>query len=177
MIVPRRRALEHELADHNERLRFSIVLLGGREHAEQDTWHHLGDPGEPTFENGWENADPDERIDTAPRFLENPTLAGFVQSSHDWVHLKGAIAQPAGWTDFQVMFTLPIGYRPPTEFSRELHIAIMYVIDSTGALKMGGAMLGIGSNGAVWGEGADAVVVNCQRVTWLALDGISYRIV
>lgn len=176
MIVPRRRALEHQLARLDERLRHSIIMVGGREQAEQEPWHHLGDPGEPGFQNGWENAAASAKIDNSGRTLTNPTPVGFTRSSHDWVHLKGCIARPAGWT-FDSMFTLPVGYRPPTEFARELYIALAFVPDTGGAVQFGGAMLGIGSNGAVWGEEGDAVVTGASTIHWIGLDGLSFRIV
>lgn len=177
MIVPRRRSYEHDLARLDERLRYSIVLIGGREQAEQEPWRHVGDAGEPAFQNNWTNAAAGSSIDNSGRTLTDPTRAGFVRSSHDWVHLKGCIANGFGWTTFDTMFTLPVGYRPPTEFSQELYLVVVYVPRSGGGVDRFGALIGIGSNGAVWGEFAEASVTDASEVLWLGLDGISFRIV
>lgn len=65
------------------------------------TWHRVGQPGEPIFENGWGNY----------------TLAGnwqylrFFLSPDDFVSIEGII-DGGGVANGTVIFTLPAGYRP-----------------------------------------------------------------
>ena len=62
-----------------------------------EAWHEVGEPGEPAFQNSWQNY--------APGSFET---AGYYKDIFGVVHLKGYVT--AG-TAARV-FTLPVGYRP-----------------------------------------------------------------
>jgi hypothetical protein len=66
-----------------------------------EAWHEVGEPGEPGFQNGWENAQT-----KAP---PNPVPAGFYIDREGVVHLRGIVA---GGPEDTVVFQLPAGYRP-----------------------------------------------------------------
>jgi hypothetical protein len=68
-------------------------------------WHEIDAEGEPEFENGWDNLDPDVYVSAAYRIDPDGR-----------VHLRGIIE---GGTDTAttVIFTLPVGYRPAQQES------------------------------------------------------------
>jgi hypothetical protein len=69
-----------------------------------DTWHVIGDPGEPAFQNNWAPAG--ASADT-PMF----------RKVNDIVFLNGSITPGIGTTPVdEVVFTLPVGYRPLNPF-------------------------------------------------------------
>lgn len=67
-----------------------------------EDWHAVGDPGEPAFENGWDN-------------LGSPEAPVSFMLCRGWVHLRGGFA---GGADDTTVFTLPAGYRP--EYQQEM---------------------------------------------------------
>jgi hypothetical protein len=62
-----------------------------------EAWHEVGQPGEPTFQNNWQNY-----------FAPATETAAFYKDVFGVVHLKGYINSG---TD-NLVFTLPPGYRP-----------------------------------------------------------------
>jgi hypothetical protein len=66
--------------------------------AAPENWHEVGAPGEPYFENSWNN------ITLSPAFEH----VGFYKDHEGIVHLKGSAS---GGTSF-IIFHLPPGYRP-----------------------------------------------------------------
>jgi hypothetical protein len=63
-----------------------------------EPWHEVGAPGEPVFQNGWE----DEGPGNIP--------VGFYKDQLGIVHLRGAMKAPS--TSEQSIFKLPPGFRP-----------------------------------------------------------------
>jgi hypothetical protein len=61
-----------------------------------EAWHLVGNPGEPAFQNGWNN--------TGASF----STAAYFKDLEGIVHLRGSVT--AGIS--QTIFTLPAGYRP-----------------------------------------------------------------
>lgn len=61
-----------------------------------ETWHEVGDTGEPAFENSWVNYD------------TTFNSAAFRKDALGFVHLKGLVKSGVAAT----IFTLPTGYRP-----------------------------------------------------------------
>lgn len=76
------------------------VLITGKGYPDPSSggsWHYVGEPGEPPFENGWSN-------------LDNRNSARFIKDSAGVVHLEGTVA-PGKASNFAI-FTLPPDYRP-----------------------------------------------------------------
>lgn len=65
-----------------------------------EAWHEIGASGNPTFASNWTNADPPDE-----------QTAAFYKDPFGVVHLKGIVTATSGAG--AVIFTLPIGYRPP----------------------------------------------------------------
>lgn len=80
-------------------------------HLANDTWHEVGDPNEPAYQNGWVEY--------------NTTYGGasFRKDVQGFVHLRGLIKNG---TLNSTMFTLPVGYRPAK------HIIIAVQTNSVG---------------------------------------------
>lgn len=72
-------------------------VVGSDELEDDEPYRIVGTPGEPAFQNGWDNWGND--------FSE----AGFYKDLHGVVHLKGTVS---GGTNDAAAFTLPEGYRP-----------------------------------------------------------------
>lgn len=68
-----------------------------------DTWHTVGSTGEPPFQNSWVNYD-----------TTTYAAAGFRKTPDGRVSVKGLVKTGATST---VVFTLPVGYRPPRTVS------------------------------------------------------------
>ena len=88
-----RRSYENTVSDHNDR----IQILERMRHAR---WHYVGDTGEPTFQNSWDNAGGGL---TPMRFRR---LVG------GGVEIQGSVT---GGTPGTLVFTLPLYYRPDFE--------------------------------------------------------------
>ena len=78
--------------------------------AAPEAFHNVGAPGEPLFQNPWQNNA------TAPLYGLPGRLPTRIRSSRS-VHLVGRIVNGSGNT---VIFQLPPGYRPA---SRQVHVA------------------------------------------------------
>jgi hypothetical protein len=63
-----------------------------------ESWHEVGAPGEPVFQNGWEDVGPGN------------IPAGFYKDQLGIVHLRGAVKAPS--SSEQSIFKLPPGFRP-----------------------------------------------------------------
>lgn len=66
--------------------------------APDSAWHNVGGSGEPAFQNSWVN------YDTAWQ------VARFRKDAFGYVHLEGLVRSGTA----NVIFTLPVGYRPTT---------------------------------------------------------------
>ena len=66
-----------------------------------DHWHYVGETGEPALANSWVNFD------------TNWQAARFIKDAAGVVHIEGLVKSG---TIGQVIFTLPVGYRPAKEF-------------------------------------------------------------
>ncbi len=71
-----------------------------------DTWHLVGAPGEPAFQNGWGN-------------VGGETTVAFKKDPFGNVVLRGTVG---GGTQGTTVFTLPVGYRPG--FGRDRNTSI-----------------------------------------------------
>lgn len=71
------------------------------------TWHKLGDAGEPAFGAGWQNF---SALETGGGW----TNVKFMKDQQDWVRLTGLANRPVAGTQ-AIIFTLPVGYRPPID--------------------------------------------------------------
>lgn len=111
-----------------------------------ESWHEVGQPGQPAFQNSWHNY--------APGYIET---AAYYKDIFSVVHLKGYIT---GGTA-ALVFTLPAGYRP----TRDTFFASINA--AGGASPVWIAIYADGSVYAVQPAGC------CSQHT---LDGIEYRL-
>lgn len=81
---------------------------------DQEPWHEVGAAGEPAFEEGWTNRDPDG--------WPMPTIA-FKKSERGIVFLRGSGRQDNTVTN-SIIFTLPEGSRP--EFWHDHTLTLEY---------------------------------------------------
>lgn len=107
-----------------------------------DVWHTVGGAGEPAFQNGWVN------------FGGTQPVVEFTKDATGVVHVRGAVKNgtvnpdPTG-----TVFTLPVGYRPNTEYQ---YIAAMTTNGSNvmtpgwvAVDDSGGVRVGVGNNAFV----------------------------
>jgi hypothetical protein len=111
-------------------------------------WHEVGAPGEPYFENSWENW----------TLLPELEHAGFYKDHEGIVHLRGHVT---GGTSF-LIFHLPPGYRPAS--GKSIYILTACDGGPCSATKVGN--LGISGSG---------IVSVIPGVTFVTFDGISFR--
>jgi hypothetical protein len=109
-----------------------------------DTWHVVGASGEPAYKNSWGTSG-----------ASTNSIAGFRKDPFGKVMLRGAVKGGANAT---VVFTLPVGYRPP----KDLGIALS---TNNGAST---GLCSIQANGDVWISGG----VTATTTSWL--DGIEF---
>lgn len=93
---------------------------------EKESWHNIGDTGEPSFQNSWAN--------------ESGYTCGFYRNSDGIVNLRGLCGGGAEGTD---IFTLPSGYRP----EGGLIILPVAILVDTGTQGVG--QIRIGTSGVV----------------------------
>jgi len=111
-----------------------------------DTWHMVASAGEPVFVNNWVNYD-----------LTTYNGAGFRKSPDGRVVLKGFVK--AGTSS--VMFTLPVGYRPPKD------------IIWTGTAHNGTSYVPV--DGRVYSTGGVAIVNPPASATvWVSLESVEF---
>ena len=107
----------------------------------------IGEPGQPAFQNGWDNVGDPAVV----------SQAGFYKDSLGMVHLEGTIFAAA---DNTVAFTLPAGYRPAVDLLLPL-----------GTLAPNeGAGMTVGADGGVV---LDCEGVSCSNA---GMDGLSFRV-
>jgi hypothetical protein len=122
--------------------------------APPEAWHMVGAPGEPVFENGWENLGSPEH--------EN---AGFFKDHEGIVHLKGTV-KPG--PSASVIFKLPPGFRPPA--GKKIEVAATC---AGGPCKEGVFPLQIFGPGLL--PGFDGAVEAFTGGTFVGLDGVTFR--
>ncbi len=119
--------------------------------APPENWHEVGAPGEPGFQDGWNNL---------PSSVQRET-AGFFKDQQGVVHLKGVAASGTG-----VIFKLPAGYRPVNERLLIFPVACACGGSSTGSAVVEGPGVSPGRDGAVDSPGG---------ATSVSLNGITFR--
>ena len=116
-------------------------------------WHMVGAPGEPGFENSWEN------VPAAPFSFEN---AGFYKDREGVVHLKGVVKGGSN-----IIFHLPAGYRPA---SGKVLIRLTICgscVEPTGAMLIAGPNVAPGADGAVLAPGG-AKTTSLEEISFRA---------
>jgi hypothetical protein len=122
--------------------------------AAPENWHEVGAPGQPAFQNGWEN--------TAPGTV-TPESVAFYKDQEGVVHLRG-LAESGALN--QAIFHLPAGYRPASAKVKIFAVGCVCGASSTGELDIFGSGAPIPTlEGAVVGAGASSVF----------LDGVTFR--
>jgi hypothetical protein len=118
--------------------------------APSEAWHLVGSPGEPGFQNGWQNTVP-----SSPPITEN---VAFYKDQVGVVHLKGLAA---GGKPEQTIFQLPAGYRPAS--GKVLLLAAACSCEP-------GSSLGVFGSGNAGDDGAVQITAGS-----VSLDGVSFR--
>ncbi len=121
--------------------------------AAPEAWHEVGAPGEPAFQNGWEN------LGTPGN--EN---AGFFKDREGIVHLKGTL-KPGGTS---LIFQLPPGFRP----TAGKMIRVAATCEGT-PCNEGTYPLTIFGPGVL--PGFDGGVVAFTGAVFVGLEGVSFR--
>jgi hypothetical protein len=121
--------------------------------ASPEGWHEVGAPGEPVFQNGWENLGSPEH--------EN---AAFFKDHEGIVHLKGSV-KPGGTS---VIFQLPPGFRPASGKKIEVAATCSGGPCTEGVFPL--TIFGPGFSPTVDG-GVEAFVGG----TFVNLDGVTFR--
>jgi hypothetical protein len=129
------------------KLAAGVGVGGGGSAVTMDTWHLVGGPGEPVFQNSWKNYS-----------VVNPNISrapvGFRKFPDGTVRLKGQMTGGASGT----AFTLPAGYRPANNLE---------YVDATS--QLGGMDVVIFTDGTVQVNGdpvyLDGIVFDTESVT------------
>jgi hypothetical protein len=133
-----------------------------------ESWHEVGSPGEPAFNN------PGGDLCDWKNFDTSHNSAAFLRDRFGFVHLKGLVdAENRGDCNLvdkvdTWIFRLPAGYRPAR---REVHVTL-----TNGAL----GRISIDGPALTPGLGAGAVSIDppttfANAEQWISLDGISFR--
>jgi len=114
-----------------------------------EDFHYVGDTGEPTFKNNWDNLNPSAR---GARFYKDP---------FGRVHLAGMVDTGTS----SVVFTLPEGYLPA-----DVHAGLGEYLQFRGGTAGGGStpscQVTVRYNGDVAIQ---------SWTTWATIDGVSFR--
>ena len=124
--------------------------------APPEAWHQVGAPGEPVFQNKWEN------IPASPPVYGT---AGFYKDRAGVVHLRGVVT--AG-TPEKTIFRLPAGYRPA---SGKVVLLVGYCGLGCTESATGVAVVGAGVSGHEEGAvepGSGATVVGLEGISFPA---------
>lgn len=80
---------------------------------EIETWHNIGEGGQPSFENGWQNLN------------TSVSPCGYRKDASGFVHLRGVVEGiPASGTGgYSTIFTLPASWRPASTEARVCRFA------------------------------------------------------
>jgi hypothetical protein len=122
--------------------------------AAPESWHEVGAPGEPSFQNGWENFN--IKISTQPE-----TVA-FYKDHEGVVHLKG-LAQSGSE---EAIFQLPVGYRPADDKILDFVVACGGCFDQLGIAEVLGTQSVPSLSGAVYAPGG---------ASYILFDGTTFR--
>ena len=112
-----------------------------------ESWHNVGDTGEPVFKNSWANSG-------------TGAVASFYIDASERVYIKGHVNTGASGT---VVFTLPEGYRTPEQLSFTCHTV------SGGGGSGGHSYCIISVNG-------DVTLTMSGTSVDVSLDNISFRV-
>lgn len=118
-----------------------------------DSWHLVGDPGEPAFQNTW------------AQYPGGGTIApgSFKKDELGRVRLRGLVRKGGGagsWVGFETLFVLPVGYRPTHE---EIFIAQSNSLYWQVRVLASGVVQ-VGDNGGA-----------TNPILWASLAGISFE--
>jgi hypothetical protein len=118
-----------------------------------EDWHFVGAPGEPAFQNGWENPSPGSPLESVAFFKDHEGI----------VHFKG---RAYGGTSSSRIFALPPGFRPAPNKVLIPAISCECTAGFTDTLNISGTKAAEPSNsGAIYGPPATAV----------GFDGVTFR--
>jgi hypothetical protein len=119
-----------------------------------EAWHFVGAPGEPQFENGWE--------DFAPSSLLEPVA--FFKDHEGIVHLKGQ-AKRATYAS-GLIFSLPPGFRPAPN---KIIAPVVFCECFAGHVET------LNINGTKLAEPSNSGAIYVPEATVIGFDGITFR--
>jgi hypothetical protein len=118
-----------------------------------EAWHFVGAPGEPQFQNGWQNFGPESLLEPVAFFKDHEGI----------VHLKGRATRLTSGSN--LIFALPPGFRPAQD-KVSIQVASCECSGGVGELDISGTKpLEPTNSGAIYGPTANTV----------GLDGITFR--
>ncbi len=163
MIVPRRASILRGWDAMDERLRFSLVTVGGRMPVEQRAKRYIGAVGEPGFLNGW----------VAAAGFEAPY---FWKSMSGWLRLGGVARQNTHAKRTLRIFALPTQHRLPPEYVESIFLSRWWT--SADELTIGAVAVSIQGEGQLGSvrpvEYHDPNAHTGARL--VALDGLAFRV-
>jgi hypothetical protein len=118
-----------------------------------EAWHLVGAPGEPQFQNGWEDFEPASLLEPVAFFKDHEGI----------VHLKGRATRLTSGS--RLIFALPPGFRPAQD-KVSIQVASCECSGGVGELDINGTKpLEPTNSGAIYGPTTNTV----------GLDGITFR--
>ena len=117
-----------------------------------EPWHEVGAAGEPAFNTGWSN------------YGGGYETMAFRKTPDGRVHLKGNVKAAAGAN--QVVFALPVGYRPANHFMG------IGQLSKSNATEVGTSY--ISNAGAVWGYGYRTGTYTAFPYDWYSFEGVNF---
>jgi hypothetical protein len=119
-----------------------------------EAWHFVGAPGEPQFQNGWEDFEPASLLEPVAFFKDHEGI----------VHLKGRAVRSTSGS--RLIFALPPGFRPAQDKVLIQVVSCECSSGPVGELDINGTKpLEPTNSGAIYGPTA----------TTVGLDGITFR--
>ncbi|CAB4185271.1 hypothetical protein UFOVP1492_91 [uncultured Caudovirales phage] len=136
-----------QLLAHDVTLADHAVLIAEKADIIQEDWHYVGTGGgEPAFQSDFSNA------------LGLTARVRFMKDNFGFVRLTGRVSKASGYTFGNLIFTLPIGYRPDHQIG-----LIAGAWEGTGF--MSSTAITIFTNGEVWWSGG---------ATWPAANDVDF---
>ncbi len=119
-----------------------------------EAWHLVGAPGEPQFQNGWEDFEPESLLEPVAFFKDHEGI----------VHLKGRATRSTSGSN--LIFALPPGFRPAQNKISIQAVSCECSSGFVGELDISGTKPAEPTNsGAIYGPTA----------TTVGLDGVTFR--
>ncbi len=119
-----------------------------------EAWHLVGAPGEPQFQNGWQDFEPESLLEPVAFFKDHEGI----------VHLKGRATRATSASG--LIFALPPGFRPATN---KVLIQVVSCECSSGLVGE------LDINGTKPSEPSNSGALSGPNATTVGFDGVTFR--